>query len=143
MVSNKQLELSLLNFTRLLPNWISLLVLMILLFFTKKYDNDTVVLLLYADYMISIHIHQSWRAQEVLCKFFKKKDPLPLIYFMELEVLSSSDGLFLSLDKYTYDLFSRTSLPYNKIEHTSLEPNVWFNPKDSTLLDNVTLYGNL
>ncbi|CAJ2642140.1 unnamed protein product [Trifolium pratense] len=66
--------------------------------FTRKTDNDTVVLLLYVDDMIitgddSIGIEE---LKKFLCQHFEMKDLGPLTYFMGLEVLSSSGVLFLS-----------------------------------------------
>jgi hypothetical protein len=71
------------------------------------------------------------------------KDLGLLSYFLGLEVLSSSDGLFLSQAKYASDIVSRGGLIDCKIEHTPLEPNVRFTPQDGTLLDDATFYRQL
>jgi hypothetical protein len=81
--------------------------------------------------------------KQFLCQHFEMKDLGPLSYFLGLEVLSSSDGLFLSHAKYASDLVSRAGLPDCKIEHTPLEPNVRFTLQDGTLLNDATLYRQL
>jgi hypothetical protein len=81
--------------------------------------------------------------KQFLCQHFEMKDLGPLSYFLGLEVLSSSDGLFLSQAKYASDLVSRAGLTDCKIEHTPLEPNVRFTPQDGTLLNDATLYRQL
>ena len=98
--------------------------------FTRKTENGTVILLLYVDDMIiicdgSIGIKE---LKQFLCQHFEMKDLGPLSYFLGLEVLSSSDGLFLSQAKYASDLVSRVGLTDCKIDHTPLEPNVLFTP---------------
>ena len=113
--------------------------------FTRKTSNGTVVLLLYVDDMIitgddSIGIEE---LKQFLSQNFEMKDLGPLSYFLGLEVLSSSDGLFLSQAKYASDLVSRAGLTDSKIEHTPLEPNVRFTPQDGTLLDDATPYRQL
>jgi len=113
--------------------------------FTRKTENDTVVLLLYVDDMIitgddSIGIEE---LKQFLCQHFEMKDLGPLSYFLGLEVLSSSGGLFLSQAKYASDLVSRAGLTDCKLEHTPLEPNVRFTPQDCNLLNDATLYQQL
>ena len=71
------------------------------------------------------------------------KDLRPLSYFLGLEILSLSNGLFLSQAKYASDLVSRVGLSDSKIEHTPLEPNVRFTPQDGTLVNDATLYLHL
>jgi len=103
MVSNKHLELGLLNFTGLAITQLnfsssghdSAL-------FTRKTDNGIVVLLLYVDGMIitgddSVGIEG---LKKFLCEHFVMKDLGQLSNFLGLEVLSSSDSLFLSQAKY-------------------------------------------
>ena len=87
-------------------------------------------MLLYVDDMIitgddSIGIKE---LKQFLCQHFEMKDLGTLSYFLGLEVLSSSDGLFLSQAKYASDLVSRVGLTDCKIDHTPLEPNVLFTP---------------
>jgi hypothetical protein len=87
--------------------------------FTRKTENGTVVLLLYVDDMIitgddSIGIEE---LKQFLCQHFEMKDLGPLSYFSGFEVLSSSDGLFLSQAKYASDLVPRAGLTDCKIEH--------------------------
>ncbi|PNX59102.1 hypothetical protein L195_g059521, partial [Trifolium pratense] len=81
--------------------------------------------------------------KKFLCEHFEMKDLGPLSYFLGLEVLSSSDGLFLSQAKYASDLVSRACLTDCKIEQTPLEPNIRFTPQDGNLLDDATLYRQL
>jgi len=81
--------------------------------------------------------------KQFLCQHFEMKDLGTLSYFLGLEVLSSSDGLFLSQAKYASDFVSRAGLTDCKIEHTPLEPNIRFTPQDGTLLNDATLYQQL
>ena len=81
--------------------------------------------------------------KKFLCQHFEMKDLGLLSHFLGLEVLSLSDGLFLSQTKHVSDLVSRVGLTDCKIEHTPLEPNIRFTPQDGTLLDDATLYRKL
>lgn len=113
--------------------------------FTRKTENGIVILILYVDDMIItgndfIGITE---LKKFLRQHFEMKDLGPLSYFLGLEMLSSSDGLFLSQAKYASDLVSRAGLTDCKIEHTPLESNVRFTPQDGTLLDDATLYRQL
>jgi hypothetical protein len=49
------------------------------------------------------------------------KDLGPLSYFLGFEVSSSSDGYYLTQEKYTYDLISRAEITDNKIVDTPIE----------------------
>ena len=113
--------------------------------FTRKTDNGIIVLLLYVDDMIItgddyVGIEE---LKKFLCQHFEMKDLGPLSYFVGFEVLSSSNGLFLSKAKFVFDLVSRAGLSDSKIEHTPLEPNVRFTPQDGTLINDATLYRQL
>lgn len=81
--------------------------------------------------------------KQFLCQHFEMKNLGPLSYFLGLEVLSSSDGLFLSQAKYASNLVSRAGLTDCKIEHTPLEPNVRFTPQNGNLLNDATFYRHL
>jgi len=78
--------------------------------------------------------------KQFLCQHFEMKDLGPLSYLLGLEVLSSSDGLFLSRAKYAYDLVSRVGHIDCKIKHTPLKPNICFTHQEVTLLNDHTLY---
>ena len=139
------LELGLLNFTRLSPQLNISSDGHDSALFTRKTDNGTVVLLLYVDDMLitgddSVGIEE---LKKFLCQHFEMKDLGPLSYFQGLEVLSSSNGLFLSQAKYASDLVSRAGHSDSKIEHIPLEPNIRFTPQDCTLLNDATLYRQL
>jgi hypothetical protein len=86
--------------------------------FTRKTDHGTVVLLLYVDDMIITGDDSDGieELKQFLSQHFEMKDLGPLSYFLGLEVLSSSDGLFLSQAKYASDLVSRAGPTYCKID---------------------------
>ncbi|XP_015971347.1 uncharacterized mitochondrial protein AtMg00810-like [Arachis duranensis] len=55
---------------------------------------------------------------------FEMKDLGSLSYFLDLEVISSDDGIYLSQTKYAFDLLARVGITNSRTESTSLEPNL-------------------
>jgi hypothetical protein len=68
------------------------------------------------------------------------KDLGTLSYFFGLEATSSSDGYYLSQDKYDSNLFSKASLIDSKTASSPLELNVKLNATDGEPLSDATLY---
>ncbi|KAJ4724634.1 Retrovirus-related Pol polyprotein from transposon TNT 1-94 [Melia azedarach] len=78
-----------------------------------------------------------------LQKHFEMKDLGQLNYFLGLEVLSNTDGYYLSQEKYALDLLTRAGLTDSKVTSTPLEPNAKLTPLDRVLLKDTTLYRQL
>ncbi|KAJ4721194.1 Retrovirus-related Pol polyprotein from transposon TNT 1-94 [Melia azedarach] len=78
-----------------------------------------------------------------LQKHFEMKDLGQLNYFLGLEVLSDSDGYYLSQAKYASDLLARADLTDSKVTSTPLEPNAKLTPLDGVSLKDATLYRQL
>jgi hypothetical protein len=68
------------------------------------------------------------------------KDLGTLSYFLGLEVISSSNGYYLSQAKYASDLLSKVSLTDSKTIFTPLELNVKLNATDGEPLPDAALY---
>ena len=71
------------------------------------------------------------------------KDLGTLSYFLGLEVISSSDGYYLSQTKYASDLLSKADIIDNKIVSTPLEYNVKLTPLDGEPISDATRYCQL
>ena len=71
------------------------------------------------------------------------KDLGTLHYFLGLEVISSSDGCYLSQAKYAFDLFSKTGITDNKTVSTPLEYNAKLTPLDGEPISDATCYHQL
>lgn len=79
----------------------------------------------------------------LLQQHFEMKDLSHLNYFFSLEVLSKSNGYYLSHVKYTSSLLARTCLTNSKIASTPLESNAKRTPLDGIPLEDDTLYRQL
>lgn len=71
------------------------------------------------------------------------KDLGTLSYFLGLEILSTSDGHYVSQAKYAFNLLSRARITDIKIATAPLEPNVKLTPTDGTPLTHASLYRQL
>ncbi|XP_059628507.1 uncharacterized mitochondrial protein AtMg00810-like [Cornus florida] len=89
-------------------------------FFVHKTNSDITLLLLYVDDMI-----------------ITGND------LAGLEILSDSDGYYLSQAKYSSDILTRTGLTDCKTAPTPLETSVKLTPLDGTFFRNATLYRQL
>ena len=67
----------------------------------------------------------------------------PLHYFLGLETTSTSDGIFLSQEKYTQDHLSRAALTDHCTVDTPMELGVHLRPTDGAPLANPTRYRQL
>jgi hypothetical protein len=83
-------------------------------------------LLLYVDDMIITGDDSQSIAfvKQCLSETFLMSDLGSLRYFLGLEVTSTSDGIFLSQEKYTQDLFSRAALTDHRTIDTPMELGV-------------------
>ncbi|KAJ9554537.1 hypothetical protein OSB04_018582 [Centaurea solstitialis] len=113
--------------------------------FTRTTASGSILLLLYVDDMIitgddSIGIAS---LKQSLSSSFEMKDLGKLHYFLGLEVLSDSSGIYLCQAKYISDLLSKAGLSDNKVASTPLEHNLHLAPKSGPLLRDATRYRQL
>ncbi|KAJ4722662.1 Retrovirus-related Pol polyprotein from transposon TNT 1-94 [Melia azedarach] len=110
--------------------------------FIRNTGHGCILLLLYVDDMIITGDDTDgiYALKTSLQKHFQMKDLGQLNYFLGLEVLSDSDGYYLSQAKYALDLLARAGLTDNKVTSTLLEPNAKLIPLDGVRLNDVTLY---
>ena len=82
------------------------------MFFKHTRDGKIVVLIIYIDDIIvtSNNVDEIKRLKEVLAKAFEIKDLGILRYFLGIEVVRSSKGVFLSQRKYVLDLLKETRI---------------------------------
>ena len=74
---------------------------------------------------------------------FLMSDLGPLHYFLGLEVSSTSDGIYLSHDKYVQDLLSRAALIDHRTVDTPMELGVHLRATDGEPLADPTRYRHL
>ena len=67
----------------------------------------------------------------------------PLRYFLGIEVSSTSDGFFISQEKYIQDLLARAALTDERIVETPMELNVHLRATDGDPLPDPTRYRHL
>ena len=67
----------------------------------------------------------------------------PLRYFLGLEITSTSDGIFISQEKYTQDLLSRAALTDHRTVDTPMELGVHLRPTVGVPLADPTRYCQL
>jgi len=113
--------------------------------FTRTTDAGTILLLLYVDDMIITGSDSTGIAhlKQSLNSCIEMKDLGSLHYFLGLEVLSDSSGLYLCQAKYTSDLLSKAGLIDNKTASTPLEHNLHLAPNAGPSLRDPTLYRQL
>ena len=103
------------------------------------------LLLLYVDDMIITGDDSEYIAfvNARLNEQFLMSDLGPLRYFLEIEVSSTSDGFFISQEKYIQDLLTRAALNDERIVETPMELNVHLRASDGEPLSNLTRYHNI
>ena len=113
--------------------------------FIHQTSTGITLILLYVDDMIIIGDDTAdiRDLQKFLSQHFEMKDLGTLIYFLGLEVTSSSDGYYLFQAKYASDLLSKAGLTDSKTVSTPLELNVKLNPTNGEPLFDATLYRQL
>uniref|UniRef100_A0ACD5ZMC7 Uncharacterized protein n=1 Tax=Avena sativa TaxID=4498 RepID=A0ACD5ZMC7_AVESA len=74
---------------------------------------------------------------------FLMTDLGPLRYFLGIEVSSTSDGFYISQEKYIPDLFARAALGDERTVETPMELNVKLQPTDGDPLSDPTRYRHL
>uniref|UniRef100_A0A8R7R8J0 Reverse transcriptase Ty1/copia-type domain-containing protein n=1 Tax=Triticum urartu TaxID=4572 RepID=A0A8R7R8J0_TRIUA len=78
-----------------------------------------------------------------LSEQFLMSDLGPLRYFLGIEVSSTSDGFFISQEKYIQDLLIRAALTDERIVETPMELNVHLRDTDGDPLPDPTRYRHL
>ena len=71
---------------------------------------------------------------------FLMSDLGPLRYFLGIEVSSTSDGFYISQEKYIQDLLDRAALSDERTVETPMELNVKLRPTDGDPLSDPTCY---
>ena len=71
------------------------------------------------------------------------KDLGHLSYFLGLEINHSTDGLYITQAKYSFELLSRAGLTDSKTIDTPVEPNAHLTPSGGKPLSNLSLYRRL
>uniref|UniRef100_A0ACD6AJY1 Uncharacterized protein n=1 Tax=Avena sativa TaxID=4498 RepID=A0ACD6AJY1_AVESA len=74
---------------------------------------------------------------------FLMTDLGPLRYFLGIEVSSTSDGFFISQEKYIQDLLARAALGDERTVETHMELNVKLHPPDGDPLPDPVCYRHL
>ncbi|XP_051197140.1 uncharacterized mitochondrial protein AtMg00810-like [Lolium perenne] len=74
---------------------------------------------------------------------FLMTDLGPLHYFLGLEVSSTSDGFYISQEKYIQDLLTRAALGDERTVETPMELNARLRATDGDPLPDLTLYHHL
>lgn len=74
---------------------------------------------------------------------FSLKDLRPLIYFLGVEVISTSQGLFLSQHQYIHDLLTRTKMDGTKIALTPMTTSESLTLNDGSSSTNAQEYGRI
>ena len=100
------------------------------------------MLLLYVDDMIITgdDLNGIQELKDFLSQQFEMKDLGHLNYFLGLEIIHSTDGLYITQAKYASELLSRAGLTDNKTVDTPIELNAHMTPSGGKPLSNLSLY---
>jgi hypothetical protein len=120
-------------------------------FFTSAHDpalfvhmspHGWTLLLLYMDDMIIIGDNPKYIAfvKTRLSDQFLMSDLGPLWYFLGIEIFSTSEGFFLSQEKYIHDLLDCAFLTDHQTGETPMKLNVHLMPTDGEPLEDPTHY---
>ena len=98
--------------------------------FLRRIDKCTILLLLYMDDIIITgdDLNGIQELKDFLSQQFEMKDLGHLNYFLGLEIIHSTDGLYITQAKYTSDFLSRAGLTDNKTVDTPIELNAHLKP---------------
>ena len=113
--------------------------------FLHRTNKDTILLLLYVDDMIITgdDLSDIQELKDFLSQQFEMKDLGYLNYFLGLEITHSIDGLYITQDKYAFELLSQAGLTDSKTVDTPVELNAHLNPSVEKPLSNPSLYRRL
>ena len=98
--------------------------------FLRCIDKDTILLLLYVDYMIitSDDFSGIQELMDFLSQQFEMKYLGHLSYFLGLEITHSIYGLYITQAKYVSELLSQAGLTDSKTVDTPVELNAHLTP---------------
>ena len=113
--------------------------------FLRRTDKGTILLLLYVDDMIITGDDLSGiqELKDFLSQQFEMKDLGHLSYFFGLEIIHSTDELYLTQAKYASELLSLARLTNSKTVDTPAELNAHLTPSGGKPLSNPSLYKRL
>mgnify|MGYP005979871687 CR=1 FL=1 len=113
--------------------------------FVHTSPRGRTLLLLYVDDMIITGDDPEYIAfvKARLRDQFLMTDLGPLRYFLGIEVSSTSDGFYISQEKYIQDLLARAALGDERTVETPMELNVKLQPTDGDPLSDPTRYRHL
>ena len=113
--------------------------------FVHTSPRGRTLLLLYVDDMIIIGDDSDYIAfiKARLRDQFHMTDLGPLRYFLGIEISSTSDGFYISQEKYIQDLLARAALGDERTVVTPMELNVQLRASDGDPLPNPTRYRHL
>ena len=105
-------------------------------------NKDTILLLLYVDYMIitSDDLSGIQELMDFLSQQFEMKYLGHLSYFLGLEITHSIDGLYITQAKYASELLSQAGLTDSKTVDTPVELNAHLTPSGEKSLSNPSFY---
>ena len=110
--------------------------------FLRCINKDTILLLLYVDYMIitSDDLSGIQELMDFLSLQFEMKYLGHLSYFLGLEITHSIDGLYITQAKYAFELLSQAGLTDSKNVDTPVELNAHLTPSRGKSLSNPSFY---
>ena len=113
--------------------------------FVHNSSRGRTLLLLYVDDMLITGDDSEYIAfvKARLSEQFLMSDLGPLRYFLGIEVSSTSDGIYLSQEKYIQDLLDRSSLTDHRIVETPIELNLHLRTTDGEPLTDPTRYRHI
>jgi hypothetical protein len=108
-------------------------------------DHGRTLLLLYVDDMIITSDDSEYIAfvKAHHSEQFLMSDLGPLHYFLRIEVSSTSDGFYISQEKYIQDLLARAALSDERTTKTPMELNIHLRASDGDHLSDPTRYCHL
>ena len=113
--------------------------------FLCRIDKCIILLFLYVDDMIITgdDLNGIQELMDFLSQQFEMKDLGHLNYFLGLEIIHSTDGLYITQAKYTCELLSRARLTNSKNVDTPVEFNAHLTLSGGKPLSNLSLYRRL
>jgi len=113
--------------------------------FVHNSSRGRTLLLLYVDDMLITGDDSEYIAfvKARLSEQFLMSDLGPLRYFLGIEVSSTSDGIYLSQEKYIQDLLDRSSLTDHRTVETPIELNLHLRTTDGEPLTDPTRYRHI
>ena len=113
--------------------------------FLRRNNKGTILLLMYVDDMIITcdDLSGIQELKDFLSQQFEMKDLGHLNYFLGLEIIHSTDGLYITQAKNASELLSQAGLTDSKTVDTPVELNAHLTPSRGKPLSNPSLYRRL